>query len=784
MVTSGVSKSIGTSVRRKRDRRLITGGARYTGDVQPNDALFMAVLRSPHAHARILNLDVSPGRAAPGVAAVFTGKDINARCRKEFPLSGVKPHMKAKGRLPMAEDLVRYEGEPVAVVLADSPYTAKDALELIGVDYEMLPAVVNVEAALEDGSPLVHEDLGTNQCLHSVRSAGDLEGAFRDAHGVVSLRLEEPRLVPNPIEPRAVVANFERDSGDLTLWLSTQAPHQERSTLAEILGFPEHKLRVLSEDVGGGFGCKIDVYPETVMAAMLSIQTSRPVKWVEERQEMFSSTIHGRGEIQYVDAAYSADGVLLGMRIHFYTDLGAYCFGGNHGVADLLTPSGASGAYRVENLEWTTTAVYTNKMSMGPYRGHGQHASAYAVERVMDGIADALDLDPAEVRRRNFIPDGAFPHRTPTGREHDSGAYAESLEKALRLAGYEQLRQEQRELRQHGVLMGIGLATTVDASGFGPSGALSVRPGYESATVRIGPTGGVTVLTGSSPHGQGHETTFAQIAADELGIPLDDIDVLYGDTHLVPYGVGTRASRSLVVGGSAVVKASRQVVEKAIGLAAALLNIDAEQVKLQDGIFFCEDIPDRSATWLEVAGLAYGSLPPPGGIERGLESSVYWEPSGYTYPFTAAVAVVRVNRDTGAVTLERFVSVNDCGTVINPMVVEGQIHGGLLQGIGAALLEQAIWDENGQLLTGSFMDYAMPLAINLPNFTVELVETPSPHNPLGAKGIGESPTVAAVPAVANAVMDALSHLGVSQLDIPFTPEKVWRAIQGGSESQG
>ena len=405
MMPRGPNKVIGTAVRRREDLRLMTGGGRYTGDVQPSNALFMAVLRSPHARARILNLDVSQGRTAPGVVAVFTGKDINARCSEEFPLSGVQPHIKAKSRFPMAEDLVRYEGEPVAAVLADSPYHAKDALELIDIDYEMLPAVVDIEAALEEGSPLVHEELGTNQCLHSVRSAGNPDGAFQDAHGVVSLRLEEPRLVPNPIEPRAVVASFERGSGDLTLWLSTQAPHQERGSLAHILGFPEHKLRVISVDVGGGFGCKIDVYPETVMAAVLSIEVARPVKWVEERQEVFTSTIHGRGELQYVQAAYSAEGALLGMRIHFYTDLGAYCFGGNHGVADILTPSGATGAYQVENLEWTTTGVYTNKMSMGPYRGHGQHASAYAIERVMDHIAGALDLDPAP----QFHPGRRFP---------------------------------------------------------------------------------------------------------------------------------------------------------------------------------------------------------------------------------------------------------------------------------------------------------------------------------------------------------------------------------------
>ncbi|RUA20062.1 MAG: xanthine dehydrogenase family protein molybdopterin-binding subunit [Chloroflexi bacterium] len=781
MSTNGVSKVIGTSVKRREDRRLITGAGKYTADVQLNNMLFMAVLRSPHPSARILNLDLNISRAAPGVVAVLGGKDINSKCQGEFPLSGVQPHMKAKSRFPMAEEVVRYEGEPVAVVLADNAYSAIDALELIAVDFDILPAVVDVEAALEDESPLVHEELGTNLCVHSAKSAGDPNRAFKDAHGVVSLRLEQPRLVPNPMEARAVVASYESGTGDLTLWLSTQAPHQERGFVADVLGFPEHKLRVISVDVGGGFGCKIDTYPETVIAAILAIDLTLPVRWVEERQEEFTSTIHGRGEIQYVQAAYAADGVLLGMRLDFYTDLGAYCFGGTHAVADILTPSGASGAYQVEHLEWNTNGVYTNKMSVGPYRGYGQHATAYVVERVMDRIAAEVGLDPAEVRRRNFIPDGSFPYRTVTGREHDSGAYSETLDRALTLAGYQQLRQEQHK---EGGLMGIGLATTVDASGFGPSSALSVRPGYESATVRVGPTGGVTVLTGSSPHGQGHETTFAQIASDELGVPLDDIKVLYGDTHLVPHGTGTRASRSLVVGGSAVVKASRQIVEKATGLAAALLNTDAEHVELQNGIFVCEDIPDRQVTWLEVASVAYGSQPPPNGIERGLEVSTFWEPTGYTYPFTAALAVVRINRDTGSVMLDKFISVNDCGTVINPMVVLGQIHGGLAQGIGAALLEEAVWSESGQLLTGSFMDYAMPLAIHLPDFTVELVETPSPHNFLGAKGIGESPTIVAVPAVVNAVVDALAHLGVSHLDIPLTPEKVWKAINSGPEARG
>ena len=634
------------------------------------------------------------------------------------------------------------------------------------------------ERGLEDGAPLVHKDLGTNLCVTSSRSVGDPDAAFAQADGVLSFRLVEPRLVPNAMEPRAVTASHDRGVGEVTLWLSTQAPHLERRAVADVLGMAEGRIRVLSRDVGGGFGAKIDTYPETVIAAALAIRLNRPVRWVEERQEEFTSTIHGRGEVQYVEAAYRNDGKLLALRTKYYTDLGAYSFGGTHGVAETLTPSGAAGAYTVDNLEWEIFGVYTNKMTVGPYRGYGQHATAYAAERVMDGIAQALGLDPAEVRRRNLIPTEAFPYRTPTGRLHDSGDYHRGLEMVLELADYAGLRQEQARLQERGELLGIGIATTVDASGFGPSGALSVRPGYETSTVQVDTTGHVTVYTGSSPHGQGHETTFAQIAADELAVPLEDVSVVYGDTALIPQGTGTRASRSLVVGGSAVVTASRQVKDKALKLAAALLRTGPEYVELRRGGFFAEDIPDRYVTWRDVAAMSVGPQPMPEGTERGLEASVYWEPESYTFPYSANVAVVRVDPDNGVVQLHGFYSVNDFGVIVNPMVVDGQIHGGLAQGIGAALMEEAVWDDSGPLLTGSFMDYAMPLAKHLPDFTIQMMETPSPFNPLGVKGMGETPTIAAVPAVVNAVADALSHLGVSQLDIPLKPERVWRAVIG------
>ena len=776
--TEDNGKMVGASVRRKEDFRLIQGEGRYAGDIMPRDAAVMLVLRSPHAHAHIRGIDVDAARALPGVVAVTTGAELNATCAEQLPIAGVREHMRAVSRWPMADDVARYEGEPVAVVVAENAYVARDAMDLIEVDYDPQPAVVDCERGLDDGAPLVHPELGTNLCVTSSRTVGDPDAAFASADGVLSLRLVEPRLVPNAMEPRAVTASFERGTGEVTLWLSTQAPHMERRAVAGVLGLAENRIRVLSRDVGGGFGAKIDTYPETIIAAGLAMQLNRPVRWDGAREEEFTSTIHGRGEVQYVEAAYRSDGKLLALRTQYFTDLGAYSFGGTHGVAETLTPSGAAGAYTVEHLYWEVFGVYTNKMTVGPYRGYGQHATAYAAERVMDAIAAALGMDPVEVRRRNLIPAASFPYRTPTGRLHDSGDYHVALERALEVAGYQALREEQARLREQGQLLGIGIATTVDASGFGPSGSLSVRPGYETSTVQVDSTGRVTVYTGSSDHGQGHETTFAQIAADELSVPLEDVSVIYGDTHLIAQGTGTRASRSIVVGGSAVVTASRQVKDRALKLAAALLRTEPRFVELRHGGFFAEDIPDRYVTWRDVAAFSIGPQPVPEGVERGLEASVYWEPESYTFPFSANVAVVRVDPDNGAVQLTAFYSVNDFGILVNPMVVHGQVHGGLAQGIGAALGEEAVWDDNGPLLSGSFMDYAMPLAKHLPDFAVEFMETPSPFNPLGVKGMGETPTIAAVPAVVNAVADALGQAGDFRLDIPLKPERVWRAAQG------
>ena len=463
----------------------------------------------------------------------------------------------------------------MAAVAATSREAARDALELVQVDWEPLPSVVDIEKAVQAGSPLVHEDLGTNVCVESSRVCGDPDRAFREASGVVSLRLEQPRMVPNAMETRAVVASYERGSGNLTLWISSQGAHRERDALAEVLDFPENKMRVIAPDVGGGFGAKIDLYPETIIATLLSMQLAQPVKWIQDRQEDFISTSHGRGEVQYVEAAYQSDGTLTGLRIRYYTDLGAYCNGGSHNVVQNLGTSGPQGTYRVSDIGWTSYGVYTNKVPIGPYRGYGQHATAYFVERVMDLIARELSMDPADVRRKNFIPKEAFPYRSPTGQEYDSGDYEAALDRALEIADYDNLREEQVRLRGGPILMGIGIATCVDASGFGPTRGISARPGYESAIVRMDPAGKATVLTGSSPHGEGMETTFAQIVADELELPFEDIEVLHGDTAITPYGLGTRASRSLVVGGTAAIMASRKVKEKATQVAAALLQIDA-----------------------------------------------------------------------------------------------------------------------------------------------------------------------------------------------------------------
>ena len=768
---------IGARIKRKEDPRLITGQGKFTDDVYPRGAVHMAVLRSPHAHARILNIDTSKAKAYPGVIAVITGAEVNDRCLTTFRLFGVREGMNARSRWPMASDVARYLGEPVVAVVATSLSAAWDAVELIDVSYEALPAVVDMEQAMESDSTLVHPDFSTNVAVQSSNEVGDVGEAFQEAHGVVKVRLVEPRLVPNSMEGRAVVADYDRGTDNLEIWVSTQSPHFERDNVATMLGIPHSRVRIYSKDVGGGFGAKVDTYSETIIASVLSKDVGRPVKWAEQRREHFTTTVHGRGEVQYVEGAYDADGMLTGLKVDYYTDMGSYCRGPSHSVVGGLTPLGIQGAYQVRNVAWNSYGIYTNKVPVGPYRGYGQHASSYIVERVMDLIAGELGLDPAEVRRRNLVPAESFPYLAPTGLTYDSGDYHATLEKALSVADYDGLRERQRQARERGEIVGIGLATTVDASGFGPSGGLTPRPGYESAFLRVETSGKMTVATGSSPHGQGFETSFAQIVADEMGVPVSDVQVIFGDTHIVPPGVGTFASRSLVVGGTALIQASRQVKEKAFQIAAELLRTDPEHVVLEGGTFVAEDIPSREVTWADIGTQAYGVRTVVSDLERGLEATCYWEPPGYTFPFCANVALVSIDPDTGRVTLEQYVAVDDCGIVVNPMIVEGQVHGGLAQGIGPALMEEALWDQQGQMLTGTFLDYAIPTAEDLPTFILDSTVSPSPNNPIGAKGMGESPTIASAATIMNAVADALSPLGVTDITMPAKEEKVWRVLQ-------
>ena len=779
MTTGQLPKMIGTPIKRKEDPRLMTGGGKFTDDVQLRGMLHMAVLRSIHAHARIKRIDTSRAAQHPDVVAVMTGEEAERRVKTQLPLIAIREDMKTRSRWPLAVGVANYVGDPLAAVVATSREAAKDALELIDVDYEPLPAVVDLEAAAKETSPLVHEEMGTNICVSSWGKSGDPDGAFRDADGVVSVRLEEPRIAVNPMEPRAVVASYERGTGNLTVWDTAQAIHRERSELAEVLGFPENKLRVIAIDVGGGFGVKHPTYQEPYIAALFSMQLLRPVKWLEDRGEHFISTDHGRGQVQYVEAAYKNDGTVLGLRVQFYVDLGAYCHGSSHSVAGVNTPTLSPGMYRIQNVDWATCGVFTNKVPFGPYRGYGKGEPTYMIERVIDLISRRLDMDPAEVRRKNFVPKDAFPYTSAMGLEYDSGDYQAALDRALELVEYDKLKEEQKRLRAQGTLMGIGIATNVERATMGPSTArVHSSGGFGSAVVRVDPAGKVTVLTGFTPHGQGHETTFSQIIADVLGVPFDEVEIVYGDTSMTPHaGIGTAATRSLVIGGTAIIKAGERVKDKARQIAAVLLQIDADHVVLEDGKFFAEDIPGRYVTWADVGNEAYQARNLPRDMERGLEFTAFWEPPSFTFPFSAHIAVVYVDADTGEVKLAKHVCVDDSGNVVNPMVVEGQVHGGLAQGIGEALQEQAEWDENGQMITGSFMDYAMPIAEDFPMFTTERTVTPSPHNPLGAKGGGETGILAAVPAVVNAVVDALSHLGVTEIDIPVKSEKVWRLLR-------
>lgn len=767
------ARYVGKPIKRTEDPRLVRGLAHYVDDVRLPDTLHVVMLRSPHAHARLGRIDVAAARRMPGVVGVFTGTDLDGKiggviCAAALPGLRVPPHP------CVAVGKVRYVGEPVALVVADDPYRAQDAVDAIDVQYDPLPAVIDPEAAARPGSPLVHEDYGDNIAFRWALPGGDIDAAFAAADRVVKGKLIHQRLVPNAMEGRGVLARYFPGERELTIWTSTQIPHLARSLLSSMLGFPENKMRVIAPEGGGGFGSKLNVYGEEAVVAYLAMQLGKPVKWIERRRESFQATIHGRGQVGEVELAVKNDGTVLGLRYHVIADIGAY--------HQLLTPAiptltglMQTGPYKIPAVDTQVTGVFTNKVATDAYRGAGRPEATYICERAMDLVAFDLGLDPVDVRRKNLPAASEFPFKTATGLLYDSGDYSKTLDRALQIADYKAMRAEQNLARGKGRYLGIGVSTYVEICAIGPSSAAPPGVGWwESATVRIEPSGTVTVMTGVSPQGQGQQTTFAQITADALGIDINDVVVIYGDTAIVQYGIGTFGSRATAVGGTAVVMALDTLKEKAKKFAALLLKIDESGVKWEDDKFVGGG---RAVTIKEIAGAAYAAKSLPPGAEPGLSATRFFEPKNFTFPFGAHLAQVEVDIETGDIKVLRYIAVDDCGRVINPLLVEGQVQGGIAQGLGQAYLEEAVYDDNGQLISGTFMDYAMPRASDMPRLELYRTETPTDVNPLGVKGVGEAGTIASSAALVNAVLDALAPFGVRHLDMPLQREKIWRAVR-------
>lgn len=761
-------KFIGQKVKRTEDPRLISGLGTYVDDVKLAGMVYCAILRSPHAHARIRSIHLEKAGSLPGVLAAVDGKEVKKKCGK-VPCASALEGLKVPDKFALAVGKVVFVGDPVAAVVAEDRYLARDALDLIEVDYVPLQPVIDPEQALKGEAPVIHPQLKTNVAYHFKIEGGDVEGAFRQADCVVKQRMVHQRLIPVAMEPRGVVAQYHPGEKRLTVWSSTQIPHLLRTQLALMLGMPENLLRVIAPEVGGAFGSKLNVYPEEALVGYLAMKIGRPVKWIEGRRDNMAATIHGRDQYGDVEVAFNRDGKILALKYSSVADLGAYL--------QLLTPAiptltglMITGSYAIAAARMEVTGVFTNKMATDAYRGAGRPEATYMIERVADIVAAELGKDPAEIRRINFPTQ--FPYTTATQLTYDSGNYGAALDRALDMVQYADLRKRQKELRKQGRLIGIGLSTYVEICAMGPSAAMPAG-GWESATVRLEPTGKVTVLTGASPHGQGQETSFAQIAAEMLGVELDDVLVIHGDTAIVQYGIGTFGSRATAVGGTAIFRAIESLIEKGKVMAAALLKVQPAGVAYEAGIFKANG---KSVTLQAVALEAHTAKNLPAGTEPGLSATYFFEPSNFTFPSGTHICVVEVDRDTGEIRIDRYVAVDDCGKVINPLLVDGQIHGGIAQGLGQALMELAVYDESGQLVTGTLMDYAIPKAHDMPWIESDRVETPSPVNPLGIKGVGEAGTIGSTPAVVNAVVDALSPLGVRHIDMPLTSEKIWRII--------
>jgi aerobic carbon-monoxide dehydrogenase large subunit len=775
-----LSRQAGATVRRKEDPRLVTGTSRYVDDVTLPNMAHAAFVRSQYAHGKIRGVDASEALAMPGVLAVYTQEELRAVLKDSFPPppseTGQEQEEVAEDAgipvppvHPLACDKVRYVGEPVAVVIAESRAIAEDAAELVQVDIEALDAIIDPYEAMKDGAPLVYDEVANNISVREYTNHGDAESALGSAAIRIKANIRSPRCHAVPMEGRGIVAQPDPVLGGVTFWTSTQAPHWNRNDVANALGLSQSQVRAIAPEVGGGFGAKIGTYPEEYVVVGSAVLLNRPVKWVESRSESLLATSHGRNQWTEFEAGADASGKVTALKARVLLDSGAYPKALDLAWATWVM---ATGPYDIPNLDYEVLGAYTNTMANGAYRGAGRPEAAYYLERVMDLIADEGGLDPAEVRRINFLKPEQFPYTTLTGEHYDTGEYEKPLNKALEIVDYKGLRAEQAAALKEGRHLGIGLASYVEICGFGP---------YDSATVRVEPSGDVSIFTGISPHGQGQETTFSQLSAQYIGSDFDRTVVHHGDTANTPQGNGTMGSRGLVVGGGALVMALNKIKEKAIQIAAHMLEAAVEDIELSDGRYQVKGVPDRGVSLGDIAEKAYsGDLPDE--FETGLETTSFFKPADETFPFGTHIAVVEVFPDTGEIKLLRHVAVDDCGNIITPFLVTGQVHGGLAQGIGQVILEEMHYDDSGELITGTLNDYAVPRAHHFPMFESHHTTTTTPLNPMGAKGIGEAATIGATPAVANAVIDALSHWGITHMDTPFTPEKVWRGIHEASAS--
>jgi len=772
---------VGQALKRKEDPRLITGRATYVDDMVMAGQLHVAFVRSTEAHARIVSIDASAALAREDVEAVFTGADLTdmaAPCVFFWKPPGVD--VRVPDHWPLARDKVGYVGQCVAAVIGRDKYSVVDAAEEVLVEYDPLPVVVDPEAALEDASPTVHDDYDTNSVFEWSIGGGDVDAGLADADVVVERRIVNHRTAGAAIEPRGVLATWQADR--LTLYSSTQIPHIARVVLSIQLGISEDRIRVVAPEVGGGFGSKLQVYGEEVFACYASRKLNRPVKWVATRSEDMSTTHHGRDNITYAKLGAKRDGTLTAIHAKVVQDCGSY-----HLIEGPVIPTFAScvisGCYQIPNVKCDVVGVFTNKFTTDAIRGAGRPEGIHVIETMMDQLAAELGMDPLELRRKNFIPADGFPAELVHGMVYDSGNYQGSLDKLLTHVDVEAFRREQAELRERGIYRGLGFSTYVEICGLAPSRVLGppvwgMQGGYfESALVRVHPTGSVTAYTGTSPHGQGHETGFAQIVADRLGVTPDQVEVMHGDTATGPFGKDTYGSRTLAVGGEAIVRAANKVVDKARRIVAHKLEAAPEDIEVRDGKFSVKGSPDKAMTLAEVAGEAYIPIDLPEDLEPGLEETSFYDPENFTWPFGAHACVVDVDVETGKVKVVRYVAVDDCGPAINPLLIDGQVHGGIVHTIGQALYEQVVYDAEGQLATGTFVDYALPSAAEIPTFETDRTETPSPVNTLGVKGVGEAGTIGATPAIGNAVIDALRPLGVTFVNLPYTPMRVWQAIQ-------